>query len=58
MPKPTREMFKKGERIYSDFETAKEIIKSFLNTDFEGGRHLNRVNKIKEIENANFKEEF
>ena len=43
---------------FIDFETAKEIIKSFLNTDFEGGRHLNRVNKIKAIENANFKEEF
>ena len=28
MPKPTREMFEKGERIYSDFETAKENIKS------------------------------
>lgn len=43
---------------FIDFETAKEIIKSFLNTDFEGGRHLNRVNKIKAIENVNFKEEF
>lgn len=28
MPKPTQEMFKHGERIYSDFETAKENIKS------------------------------
>ena len=28
MPKPTREMFEKGERIYSDFKTAKENIKS------------------------------
>lgn len=43
---------------FTDFKTAKEIIKLFLNTDFECGRHLNRVNKIKEIENANFKEEF
>ena len=27
-------------------ETAKEIVKIFLKTDFEGGRHQNRVNKI------------
>jgi ribose 5-phosphate isomerase B len=27
-------------------ETAKEIIDVFLNTDFEGGRHERRVNKI------------
>jgi ribose 5-phosphate isomerase B len=27
-------------------ELAKEIIKIFLNTEFEGGRHLLRVNKI------------
>lgn len=27
-------------------ETAREMVKTFLNTDFEGGRHLNRVNKI------------
>lgn len=27
-PKPTREMFEHGERIYSDFETAKKSIKS------------------------------
>ena len=43
---------------FIDFEIAKEIIESFLNTDFEGGRHLNRVNKIKAIESVNFKEEF
>lgn len=29
---------------------AKEIVKVFLNTPFEGGRHLRRVNKIMEIE--------
>lgn len=27
-------------------EEAKDIVLAFLNTDFEGGRHLNRVNKI------------
>ena len=27
-------------------EEAKEIVDTFLNTDFEGGRHANRVNKI------------
>jgi len=25
---------------------ALEMVKTFLNTDFEGGRHQNRVNKI------------
>lgn len=27
-------------------QNAKEIVKVFLSTSFEGGRHLNRVNKI------------
>lgn len=27
-------------------EVAREIVKVFLETEFEGGRHLNRVNKI------------
>ena len=27
-------------------ELAKSIVNTFLNTDFEGGRHTNRVNKI------------
>lgn len=27
-------------------QTAKEIVEAFLNTEFEGGRHLTRVNKI------------
>jgi len=27
-------------------EAAKEMVKIFLETDFEGGRHQNRVNKI------------
>ena len=25
---------------------AKEIMDEFLNTEFEGGRHINRINKI------------
>lgn len=31
-------------------EVCKEIIEAFATTDFEGGRHENRVNKIMEIE--------
>lgn len=31
-------------------ETAHEIIEAFLTTDFEGGRHLQRLNKIKAME--------
>ena len=31
---------------YTAIEQALEIVKTFLNTDFEGGRHQNRVNKI------------
>lgn len=27
-----------------------EIIKAFLNTEFEGGRHLRRINKLAEME--------
>lgn len=27
-------------------ELAKEIVKTFLTTEFDGGRHLNRINKI------------
>ncbi len=34
-----------GERLI-DIKTAKEIITVFLNTDFEGGRHSRRVDKI------------
>lgn len=32
-------------------ELAKEMVRVFLTTDFEGGRHKRRVNKIKDIEN-------
>ena len=28
----------------------KEVINTFLSTEFEGGRHQNRINKIKELE--------
>lgn len=31
---------------FVDFESAYEIVNTFLNTEFEGGRHQNRVNKI------------
>jgi ribose 5-phosphate isomerase B len=31
---------------FIDFETAAEIVNTFLDTAFEGGRHQNRVNKI------------
>ncbi|MCM8826237.1 MAG: ribose 5-phosphate isomerase B [Candidatus Omnitrophica bacterium] len=31
-------------------EEAKKIVSKWLNTDFEGGRHLRRLKKIKEIE--------
>ncbi len=31
---------------FISIETAKEIVTTFLNTDFEGGRHQRRVDKI------------
>lgn len=31
---------------FIDLELAKKIVKTFVTTDFEGGRHANRVNKI------------
>ncbi len=31
---------------FIDFDTAREIVNTFLNTSFEGGRHQNRVKKI------------
>jgi len=33
---------------FVEFETAFEMVKTFLNTDFEGGRHERRVKKIPE----------
>ena len=38
---------------YIDFEGAKSIIKVFLSTEFEGGRHERRVQEIKDIEENN-----
>ena len=34
-----------GERLVT-WETAEQLIKAFLSTEFEGGRHIQRVNKI------------
>lgn len=34
------------------FDKNKEIVSIFLNTDFEGGRHENRVEKVMNIEQA------
>jgi ribose 5-phosphate isomerase B len=34
----------------SNTESALEIVKTFLTTDFEGGRHVRRVNKIRALE--------
>ena len=34
-------------------ETAKDIVDNWLNSEFEGGRHLRRINKIKDIEEKN-----
>lgn len=34
-----------------DFEEAWKMVQIFLSTDFEGGRHANRVNKIAQILN-------
>ncbi|HEU65386.1 MAG TPA: ribose 5-phosphate isomerase B [Chloroflexi bacterium] len=41
----------RGEDI--DTASALEIVKTFLATDFEGGRHIQRVNKIKALEIEN-----
>lgn len=38
-----------GERVIGP-GLAREIVKTWLNTDFEGGRHERRVNKITELE--------
>lgn len=36
--------------IQTDYDTIYEIIDAFLNTTFEGGRHLRRLEKLKRIE--------
>ena len=38
----------RGEHV--DTESALEIVKTFLATDFEGGRHVQRVDKIRALE--------
>jgi len=38
----------RGEDI--DTESALEIVRTFLATDFEGGRHVRRLNKIRALE--------
>ena len=43
-----------GERVTGP-GLALEIVDAFLNTNFDGGRHAVRVNKITEIENKYFK---
>jgi ribose 5-phosphate isomerase B len=40
-----------GGRVVGD-EVAKEIVNTFLNAKFEGGRHERRINKIKDYENS------
>lgn len=37
-------------------ELAKEIVRVWLNTDFAGGRHKRRLEKIEVLEKRNFKE--
>ena len=41
-----------GARVIG-IEVALDIVKTFLETEFEGGRHLNRIKKIEEIEKRN-----
>ncbi|HIZ17204.1 MAG TPA: ribose 5-phosphate isomerase B [Firmicutes bacterium] len=43
-----------GGRVIGE-ELAKELVDVFLNTEFEGGRHLRRVNYISDIENGRVK---
>lgn len=35
----------------TDIDTALEIVKAFISTEFEGGRHERRIDKITEYEN-------
>jgi ribose 5-phosphate isomerase B len=42
-----------GSRVLEE-EKALRIVEIWLTTPFEGGRHLKRLEKIKEIENKNF----
>jgi len=38
----------RGENI--DVDSALEIVRTYLSTDFEGGRHIPRLNKVKALE--------
>lgn len=38
-----------------DLEKAKQIVEIWLSTNFEGGRHARRLNKISALEESNFK---
>jgi ribose 5-phosphate isomerase B len=40
---------------YTDAPTARELVDVFLHTDFEGGRHARRVDKIRALETASEK---
>ena len=40
---------------YVTVDEAKEILKTWLNTEFEGGRHQERLDLVSEIENENMK---
>jgi len=44
-----------GGRIHQDPEKAKALVKIWLETPFEGGRHERRLAKIREIEGKNLK---
>lgn len=46
------QMISMGERTIG-INLALELVDAFLNAEFEGGRHLNRVNKITDIEKEN-----
>jgi len=35
---------------YMDFKEAKKIVDTWLSTEFDGGRHIRRLNKIKKYE--------
>ena len=41
-----------SERVQPD--TAREIVKTFLSVQFEGGRHLQRLDKMRSLENIMF----
>ncbi len=43
-----------GERVIG-IETAKEIVKAFLNAEFQNAQHTARVQKIIDIEEGNYK---